>query len=174
MKERQEQLTVIGRTAKALFPSDGMRQVPVKIDTGADSSSIWASELSIDKDHYLHFVLFAKGSPYYTGVQHRTKSFTVNLVRSSSGHRQVRYRVRLPIVIAGRRLRGSFTLADRSLNTYPVLIGCTLLNKKFLVDVSKGVISREKPTALNDELSRDPEAFFEKYHATNERGDISL
>ncbi len=173
MKSRSE-LTVIGRTAKAVFPYNGDAKVPVKIDTGADTSSIWASELSIDQDHTLSFVLFAEGSSYYTGVRHRTKNFKVNLIRSSSGHRQVRYRVQLSVILEGRRVLGSFTLADRSLNTYPVLIGCSLLKNKFIVNVALGGIKREKPSTLNEELARDPNEFFAKYHATNQRGDIEL
>ncbi len=173
MKNSPE-LTVIGRTAKAIFPSNGDMPVPVKIDTGADTSSIWASELSIDQDHALSFTLFAKGSPHYTGLRHRTKNFKVNLIRSSSGHRQIRYRVQLSIILEGRRVRGSFTLADRSLNMYPVLIGCSLLKNKFIVNVARGGIKREKPTALNEELARNPKEFFAKYHASNQRGDIEL
>lgn len=170
--------TVIGRTSKVSFPAEHIRGVPAKIDTGADSSSIWASELHIDDDYTLHFVLFAKDSPYYSGKVHTTKAYKVRLVRSSNGTAQVRYSVKLTVTLGGRKVRGSFTLADRSNNTFPVLIGCKLLYRKFLVDVAKGKIRPEeqkvKTNQLNSELSLDPKAFFEKYHMTNQRGDITL
>jgi hypothetical protein len=169
----------IGRTAAAAFPAEGIRNVPVKIDTGADGSSIWASELNIDEKGVLEFVLFGIGSPYYTGKVHRTKQYTAHLIRSSNGQAQIRYKVTLSIVLAGRQIRGSFSLADRSQNTYPVLVGCRLLNKKFLVDVSKR--SRVKPPQipepsglLTKDLKKNPRAFFEKYHIDNHRGDIDL
>jgi len=172
------ELRVIGRTAKADFPANGSKSVPVKIDTGADTSSIWASNLHIDDDGYLHYQLFAVGSPYYTDKTYRTRRFTVRVVRSSHGTTQVRYSVRMSILLAGRRIMGTFSLADRSKNTYPVLIGCKLLNKKFIVDVSKGSskpdILKAKTNALQDELQKDPRKFFEKYHASNQRGDIEL
>lgn len=174
----KQEKTIIGRTAKVNFPADNVRDVPAKIDTGADSSSIWASELHIDDEYNLHFVLFAKGSPFYTGVKHKTKQYKVRLVRSSNGTQQIRYSIKLTIVLGGRRVRGSFTLADRSQNIYPVLVGNRLLYRKFLVDVSRGTIRTEeqktKSNTLNQELALDPKAFFEKYHIDNERGDIAL
>ena len=170
--------TIIGRTAKASFPRERVRGVPAKIDTGADSSSIWASELHIDDNFTLHYVLFAKGSPYYTGKKHSTKLYKVRLVKSSNGTQQIRYSVKLTIVLGKRKVRGSFTLADRSQNTYPVLVGNKLLYRKFLVDVSRGAIRTDeqkvKTNALNREMTLDPKAFFEKYHLENQRGDIGL
>lgn len=170
--------TIIGRTAKASIPAEGILDVPVKVDTGADSSSIWASQLHMDDDYRLHFVLFAKDSAYYSGREHSTMAYKVRLVRSSNGTAQVRYSVKLTVVIAGRKVRGSFTLADRSQNTYPILVGCRLLYRKFLVDVSKGKVKspdqRVLSNVLNQELSYDPKAFFKKYHFENHRGDIVL
>ena len=169
--------TLIGRTSYAKFPAERVR-VPAKIDTGADSSSVWASELHVDDDFELRFVLFGKESPFYTGTRHTTKNYKARQVRSSNGTTQIRYQVQLTVVLGGRKVRGSFTLADRSSNTYPVLIGCRLLTGKFLVDVAKGKKKRdaEKPysESLNKELQDNPKAFFEKYHQTNQRGDITL
>jgi hypothetical protein len=174
-----ENLTVIGRTATASFPAEGIYDIPVKIDTGADISSIWVSDLEIDENNVLHFVLFDRESPYYSGMRHSTRHYIAHRVRSSNGYAQVRYRVSLSIELAGRKIRGTFSLADRSRNAYPVLVGCKLLNRKFLVDVSKA--SRIKPPhephpgdALTRELRKDPQAFFKKYHGKNLRGDIEL
>lgn len=172
-------MTIIGRTATASFPAEGIHDIPVKIDTGADVSSIWASELEIDDKHVLHFTLFNSDSPYYSGKRHTAKHYTAHLIRSSNGLAQVRYRVLLTIELAGRKIRGSFSLADRSQNAYPVLIGRKLLNKKFLVDVSK--VSKVKPPnerapsgRFDREMRQDPQAFFKKYHQKNVRGDVEL
>ena len=172
-------LTIIGRTATANFPAEGLFDVPVKIDTGADRSSIWASEIYIDDSHVLHFTLFDKDSPYYSGKRHSTKKYSAHLIRSSNGMAQMRYRVSISIQLGGRKIRGSFTLADRSQNAYPVLVGCTLLEGRFLVDVSKQSKVRPPkephPTGLYDqEMRKDPKAFFEKYHQQNIRGDVEL
>ena len=176
----RKEKTVIGRTATASFPSEGIYNIPVKIDTGADRSSIWVSNLSVDDSDTLHFVLFDKMSPYYSGKLHSTRHYTAQLIRSSNGTAQVRYRVSLTVELAGRLIRGSFTLADRSRNTYPVLVGCALLKNKFLVDVAlespiqPPIKYSHKGPAYDEELRRDPKAFFKKYHQHNRRGDVEL
>lgn len=171
-----KQKTVIGRTTDISIVAEDIKDVPAKVDTGADGSSIWASEFSMTSDGSLSFCLFAKGSKFYTGKRHATKNYKVSVVRSAHGTLQVRYKVRLSVYIHGRRVRGTFTLADRSHNEYPVLIGCRLLTNRFIVDVSKGKRQRSEEYAIkasfNQELKKDPVGFFEKYHRGNERGDV--
>ena len=149
--------------------------VPAKVDTGADRSSIWASELAMSDDGVLSFCLFAKGSEYYTGRRHTTRSYRASAVRSAHGTLQVRYKIELSVIIEKRRIKASFTLADRSLNTYPILIGCRLLTNKFIVDTSLGRPrkgEKEIGGLFNTELKENPVGFFEKYHLENERGDV--
>lgn len=167
---------IIGRTSKVSIPYDGIKNIPAKIDTGADASSIWATDINISDDGSLTFVLFGEGSEYFSGKKHSTKSYSAAVIRSAHGTLQVRYRVELVVDIAGRRVRGRFTLADRSKNTYPILIGCRLLNNKFLVDVSRGKVKKEPstPWRINDELRKDPRKFFLKYHENNQRGDLEI
>ena len=163
---------IIGRTEHIVIPSEGARSIRVKIDTGADRSSIWASNITMSDDGKLSFTLFAPESKYYSGTVYRTKNFEASRVRSAHGGLQVRFRIHLTIILGGKKIRGTFTLADRSKNKYPALIGCKILNKKFLVDVSKGIIRENRSDDLTQELKRDPKAFFEKYYHNNPRGDI--
>ena len=163
---------IIGRTAHIVIPSEGVRSIRVKIDTGADRSSIWASNIAMSDDGELSFTLFAPESKYYSGTVYRTKNFEASRVRSAHGGLQVRFRIHLTIILGGKKIRGTFTLADRSKNKYPALIGCKILNKKFLVDVSKGLIRENRTDELTQELKCDPKAFFEKYYHNNPRGDV--
>ena len=163
---------IIGRTEHIVIPSESARKIRVKIDTGADRSSIWASNIAMSDDGELSFTLFAPESKFYSGTVYRTKNFEASRVRSAHGDLQVRFRVHLTIILGGKKIRGTFTLADRSKNRYPALIGCKILNKKFLVDVSKGFIRENRSDDLIQELKRDPKAFFEKYYHNNPRGDI--
>lgn len=170
----KSQKTIIGRVAKADFPADSIFDVPVKIDTGADSSAIWATNIYIGDDQRLRYTLFSPQSKHYTGKENVRKNYVPKVIRTASGHAQVRYSVKLSISLEGRRVVGTFTLADRSKNTYPVLVGCKLLNNKFIVDVSKGEYLKKSNmhTDLQQEFESDPRAFFEKYHRNNERGDL--
>lgn len=142
-------LTVIGRAEKAAFLDIGVDQVPVKIDTGADACSIWANVTELANGH-IRVVFFGEGSEWYTGEAHEfTRSeYKRTRIANSFGHKEVRYKVKLRVKLKGRIIRGSFTLADRSDKTYPVLIGCSLLRNKFIVDVSQGdLIKADKQRA---------------------------
>lgn len=144
----------------------GIKNVPAKIDTGADSSAIWASNINIRKDRVLTFSLFAESSPLYTGEIIERKRYKVKVIRSSNGDEEIRYRVELPLELGGRRIKAMFTLADRSKNNFPVLIGRKTLKGKFLVDVSRTSVEKKsnpKTPGLNKELEKDPYKFHQKY-----------
>lgn len=163
-----KELTIIG--SNTLVDLVGVAEnVQAKIDTGADSSSLWASEISVDQDGILHYKLFDKGSPLYTGIEHTTSEFNVASVVSSSGHREIRYKVKILMRIGGRNIKAQFNLSNRSEQKFPVLIGRRTLKQKFLVDVSKREVESEsvRTNDLNHELQQDPHAFFKKYHNHN-------
>jgi glutathione synthase/RimK-type ligase-like ATP-grasp enzyme len=130
---------VIGRVEHIRFLDLDNQRVPAKIDTGADMSSIWVSNLDTTNGE-LTFTLFGKGSPYYTGktIEVPEGKYGITRIANSFGKRELRYVVKLRVEINGRIIKVSFSLADRSSKTYPVLLGRKLLNGKFLVDVSKG------------------------------------
>lgn len=158
-------LEIIGSTEYVEIA--GIKNVPAKIDTGADSSSIWASHIRITKDGILKFRLFDEGSPFYTGRAFKRKDFKAAVIRSSSGHEQIRYRAHLPIVLSGHRIKILFTLSDRSNNNFPALIGRRSIAKKFLVDVSKKHTSippkNPKTKIIQRRLKEDPHKFHLKY-----------
>ena len=139
--------------------------VPAKIDTGADASAIWASNIRIDRNGVLKFSLFGEGHPQYTGRVIWRTDFGVARVKSSNGSTQLRYRTHLTIKIAGKTIRALFYLSDRSRHAFPVLIGRRTIANKFVVDVSKRTIKLQKPkkAGLNAALRMDPHAFHKKY-----------
>jgi hypothetical protein len=128
---------VIGRAETIALPELGSAEVPARIDTGAKTSSIWASHM-VEANGVLQFTLFDQPSPLYTGRMHRTTEFEKVIVASSNGIEQERYKVRLLLKLKGKKIRGRFTLADRSSQAYPVLIGRNVLRGKFIVDVTRG------------------------------------
>jgi len=150
-------LTIIGRVEKISFPDIGVKDVHAKIDTGADTSSLWASNIH-EVDNVLKFKMFGRKSPHYTGkeISIMAPHYLLTRVASSFGHKEWRYVVKLQINLGGKVITGTFTLADRRKKTYPILIGRKLLYKKFIVDVSKGTpmkaIEKSKKVKLKKEL----------------------
>lgn len=127
---------VIGSSTNIQLPEADIANVPAKVDTGADSSSIWASNIRENKG-WLYFTLFGESSPLYTGEVLKTRDYQVRSIKNSFGQSEFRYKVQLPAVIEGRKISVRFTLANRSANYYPALIGRRTLHGRFIVDVTR-------------------------------------
>lgn len=162
--------TTIGSTE--YVDIEGYQNIPAKIDTGADSSAIWASHIEVNRDGTLSFRLFDEASPFYTGEVLKCTDFKAAVVRSSSGHEQIRYRVQLSLKLAGRRIVALFNLSDRSRNEFPVLIGRRTISGKFLVDVSKKNVAvrpkKPKTHLMQSRLEEDPYSFHQQYIKNNQ------
>lgn len=109
--------TVIGLTESAVLTGRNKKKkrVMAKIDTGATKSSLdinLASELNV-------------------GPIIETK-----LVKSAHGN-SLRPIVVLEIMIAGKKIKAKFTIADRKHMSYQVLIGQNILKNKFLINPAK-------------------------------------
>ncbi|MHB1865487.1 MAG: ATP-dependent zinc protease family protein [Candidatus Saccharimonadales bacterium] len=127
---------VIGSTVTISFPAGNVYDLPAKVDTGADGSSIWASNI-VEANGELSFCLLDKSSDKFSGKVIKSKDYKQIAVNNSFGDRETRYKVGLTVIIEGKRVRAKFTLANRKLKSYPALIGKRLLNNRFIVDVSK-------------------------------------
>lgn len=126
----------IGTTEIVALPDAGVIDVPAKVDTGADSSAIWATNI-VETKQELQFVLFAPGAQWYTGAVHTTKDYQVIAVKNSFGQSEFRYKVPLKLQIGGKTINAKFTLANRAGNRFPILVGRRTLHGKFLVDVTR-------------------------------------
>ncbi|HUD05771.1 MAG TPA: RimK/LysX family protein [Candidatus Saccharimonadales bacterium] len=129
-------LDTIGPRTFVDFPDLGLKNIPAKVDTGADFSSIWASDIK-DEEGMLKFKLFDNNSRFYNGATITTKDYSVTSIKNSFGDSEFRYKVRLQSSFGGRTIKATFTLANRSNTKYPVLIGARTLRGKFVVDVAK-------------------------------------
>lgn len=140
MSKKLTNTTIIGHKVCVDFPDLGLESVPAKIDTGADTSAIWASDIR-EVDGVLHYVLFDHFSPFYTGKILTAQKYSVASIKNSFGKAEFRFKVSLKVRLAGRLINIRFTLANRENNSQPILIGRRTLHGKFVVDVSAGAQS---------------------------------
>jgi ribosomal protein S6--L-glutamate ligase len=149
-------LVAIGRAENIELIDFGVAEISAKVDTGAESSSLWASNIE-ETDDGLNFVLFAEGYRGYTGKVHHIpkSSYSLTRVSNSFGQAETRYKIRTRIRIQDRIIRATFTLADRSKMVYPILIGRRLLYGKFVVDVRGGEPLRDDEEHRKIELQRE-------------------
>lgn len=135
MKLEQKEKHIIGKDDIAELPLFGLKEVPVKIDSGAYTSTIHCSLIEETKKG-LQVVFLDEEESGYTGKSVYFKKYEQKNVRSSSGEMQERYIIRGNIVLFGKRYATEFTLSKRELMKYPVLLGRKLLSQRFLIDTS--------------------------------------
>jgi hypothetical protein len=134
---------IIGRKDHADLPLFGLKNVPVKIDTGAYTSSIHCdciTRINEGGEECLRVEFFGTEEDSAPIVVFDT--FITKKVRSSSGQEEVRYVVKGDIVLFGRKFKTMFSLSERLNMRYPILLGRKLLNKRFIVDSSKLDLSK--------------------------------
>ncbi len=139
MAKKREKI-VIGTVDIIDFGILELEDVPCKIDTGAQTSSLHCSKIRIierDGKEYLSFRVLDPSHEMYSKKKFLTDEFKERKIRNSFGNYEYRYVIRTQVVLFGKKIKAEFTLADRGRMRYPVLIGKKLLNKRFIVDVSQ-------------------------------------
>lgn len=130
-------LTLIGRDAFVWCIGAGIKKVPARIDTGARTTSVWATNIR-ERAGHLEYTLFGPGCKFYTGEVQVAKQFKKLAVASSIGDVEIRYYIPITLQLKGRKVLTNCTLSDRSKQAYPILIGRNTLRGKFIVDVQHG------------------------------------
>ncbi|CAA0193640.1 RimK/LysX family protein [Tenacibaculum maritimum] len=136
-------MKIIGRVEKISFLNWEIEELPIKIDTGAYTSSIHCNHI-MEQDGTLEFKLLCPDTKKYNGKLIRTTSYSKKVIRSSNGQKEERYIVDTTVVFFGKKYKMKFSLADRSKMTTPALMGRKFLTKKFIVDVSQENITSKK------------------------------
>jgi hypothetical protein len=124
---------VIGRAEIIEFSDLETTKVHARIDSGARTSAIWGNG-HIENGKLVVFFFGDKSKLYYF------EDFRQQAVASSNGHIENRYAIKLLVVVLGRKIRATFTIANRQSQVYPVLIGRNILRGKFIVDVNLGKV----------------------------------
>lgn len=124
---------VIGRRDKADFPKLGFKNVDIKVDTGAYTSSIHCTNIKEDKGGLIG-IFFDPSHPNYDGREFHFKEYNVVFVKSSNGEIQQRYEIQSNIVLFKKTFKISLTLSAREDMRFPVLLGRKFITKKFIVD----------------------------------------
>ncbi|NND76705.1 MAG: peptidase [Flavobacteriales bacterium] len=135
---------VIGRTDCADFPLLKLKEVSIKIDTGAYTSSIHCDSIEEIKKKNKKVIRFVLLDPYHSQYKKKpieTTEFEVKTVRNSFGQDEERYVISTEIILFNQIFDIDLSLSDRSDMKYPILIGRKLLADRFVVDVTKTNLS---------------------------------
>ena len=117
-------------------------RIPAKIDTGARTSSLHATDIERFNRAGHRWVRFqldiggGKSEPVTLEAPRADK----RVVTSSNGEAQERFFIKTILRIGEHSYPAEFSLADRSDMKFPILIGRTALRRNFLVDSGRSYL----------------------------------
>ncbi|NPD46972.1 RimK/LysX family protein [Lentimicrobium sp. S6] len=132
-------METIGRIDKADFPELKLRNISIKVDTGAYTSSIHChhvKEIDLNGEKYIEFELLDPSQAKYIDKVFKVKNYQEKSIKSSFGNTEQRFIITTIIVIFGQEHPIELSLSERSDMKYPILLGRKFLSHRFVVDTS--------------------------------------
>lgn len=130
------------------LPDLGVEHIKAKLDTGARSSALHAFDLAEFERDGVAWVRFSVHPWQESAQDARTVELPVHdrrTIRSSTGHVQQRYVVRMRLRLLDRTFPVEVTLARRDSMGFRLLVGREALRRGFLVDSSKSYLGGRPP-----------------------------
>ncbi len=144
---------IVGLREWVDLPQLGIIGLRAKIDTGASTSSLHASDIQPFERDGQPWVRFTA----YLGTQvqrrHRCEAPLVSLktIKSSNGHSQSRYVISTRLTLGRHSWPIELTLACRKTMRYRMLLGCkALVDGRLLVDPARSYVQNKPLLALGD------------------------
>ena len=144
----KKEKVLIGRKERIHFKEHDLKNMIAKVDTGAYSSSLHCKILKTSIIDGIENVCFIP-LVHKNRVKHAHKIYVPiskkKKVKSSTGHEEERYFVKMHVQLNGHSLTTEFSLTDRSNMRHTILLGRKFLKGRFIVDVSrKFLLSKKK------------------------------
>ena len=130
--DTDDQPVIIGWREKVSLPQLGVGTFSAKVDTGARSAALHATNIERD-EHHVNFVLPLKKRHHHC----RLPLKGMRKVKSSNGHTETRAVVETDVRIGKHTLRMEVTLTDRTDMGVAMLLGRSSLGPDFLVSPAR-------------------------------------
>ena len=150
-KRAKKQLSVIGWREWISLPDLGVDKISAKVDTGASTSSLYATHIKVFEQDNKEF---AKFRVTYGKPGKRKFSITeaplvgFRKIKSSSGETEERPVILTSVCIMGQCWKSEITLTSRQSMQFPMLLGRACIKKRFVVDPSRANLSAKQEITL--------------------------
>ena len=146
-KNAKNSLTPLGWREWVFLPSYNDFKLKAKIDTGARTSAIHATNIQIyqkDSSEMVKFQIYQSQS--FLDID--TELISYKKIKSSFGQTEIRPSVHMKIQIGAEIWLTEITLAQRAKLTYPMLIGRNSLNKKHIIHSHKSYLAGSRSVKI--------------------------
>ncbi len=136
-------LKIIGSVERCSLKDLGIFKIDARIDTGAKTSSLHATNIELFKKKTERWVRFevhhtVDGKPVSLACE--TPVFTRRIVKTSNENSEKRIIIRTPISIGDSTYEIELNLANRETMEYQMLLGREALNGRFLINPSESFL----------------------------------
>lgn len=142
-KEVNKESKIIGWREWVSLPDLGLVAIKGKIDSGAKTSSLHAYDIQTEtkgSKTYVNFKVHPLQHDFNVVISCRALLVDQRTVTDSGGHKEERYVIRTPMVLAGVKKQIELTLTDRGSMKYRMLIGRAAL-RHYYIDPSQSYLS---------------------------------
>ena len=137
----------IGRKDKANFPELDLKDIDIKIDTGAYTSAIHCHKIEKKEKEGREVVVFSlldPSHPQYNLQEFVSEKYKEKHIKNSFGMSEKRFVIQTDILLFGKKHLIELSLSERGEMKFPILIGRRFLMGKFIVDPSKYDLSYKR------------------------------
>lgn len=148
---------IIGRKDKADFPDLDLKNIDIKIDTGAYTSAIHCRKIGVkevDGKQVLFFTLLDPSHSQYEGKEFSADTFKEKKIKNSFGSSETRFVIETSIKLFDKRFKIQLSLSERGEMRFPILIGRKFLMGKFIVNPAKYDLSYKKTLLINKNIDK--------------------
>jgi hypothetical protein len=138
---------ILGRYDRVDLPELRLSNIHAKIDTGAYTCSLHCHKAGVVNGK-LEFILLDEEHPEFTGMKFVFDRYEIRDIKNSFGEVEKRYVINTVIRIFNEDITAEFSLSNRGLLKFPILIGRKILRDRFLIDVKKKNLSYKEKRRL--------------------------
>lgn len=131
---------IVGWWEWVQLPKTNLEPFKAKVDSGAETSCIHASNIEEFEKDGLKWVRFTAHGDDNENARHEAPVFDVRKITSSNGEEQKRYVIRTDITIGDETYNTQFTLAARDSMKYRMLLGKRILGPNFLISADQEAV----------------------------------
>ena len=148
---------LIGWREWVRIPELGIDRIKVKVDTGARTSALHASDLVAtqeDGQEYVTFTLHPLQNNTQVSIECHAPVKEHRTVRDSGGHEETRVVIETEIELGDDRWPIELTLTDREQMGFRMLLGRNAIKSQFYVDPSQGFLLTA-PESIDSEFEEE-------------------
>lgn len=137
MNQHNEPKMIIGCDEWCAFPSLAIPAIKARVDSGAKTSSMHAINIvrfTRDDEHWVKFDVHPLQKNRKVTVHCEAPLIDQRVIKSSSGDKEKRPVIRVPLSLGGTTWEAEVTLTNRDSMGYRMLLGREAMNGRILID----------------------------------------